>query len=235
MNHLAEMQDAKLEAAHIRASFNAAIASIQQDDHLAPAGKVERMAYLTLDAQADIRAAERRYLEARSSYRDSMMRRAYGSEGPADASTQRLRRDAAEAAAKLTDEASALELFEWAQLNQDETLARAVALRAHSVGWERVSSEYLADRVSDQHALSELRAVDFEASSPEGQLHYAMRGEFALTLPADLKGAVLSAYERERASRDEQRRQYADYLANTGESSAEEAARAAFAKQLWAA
>ncbi len=162
---------AKAEA--IRADAWAAFDSIQNRGDLTPDAITARMASVYVDAKAKLDALAASASDQTAVTQDTAMRSAFGSTGTDPASVVSAR-DASDRAAALDigDWQTAMDLLDQASLNRDETLARAVAQRAYTLGvsgdgtWGAVLDKFTSTRPAAARALNTLANLQVRPTAP---------------------------------------------------------------------
>lgn len=141
----------------IQRQLNETVAEIRADKSLTAAGKRIQMARATVEAKKLAGAAMEQHATERAQRAESARKVAFGSFG--DSASDRLAmRDAHDRAAKIEKVADAEAMLARAIRDSDQSLAKAVAARAHERGWNSVANTY-GTTFGCQTAIDELRVT----------------------------------------------------------------------------
>lgn len=131
----------KERAAAIKEEHRATRQKIQNDEMLSALAKQTRLAELDTKTRERLDALRAEQEAKVSNVRVRLEKELFGNQ-PMDASSVLLRRDAADRARKINDEAEALSVLADAVRGGDETLAHALGHRARHAGWADVMDAY---------------------------------------------------------------------------------------------
>lgn len=176
------MTDHREQAAAVREQFNDAVAHIRDNNTLTRDGKLSALARAhreASDALAQLqRSADAQAVEDRKTWTRQAF--AVNASGPHTAVSVR---DAYARASAIGTHEEAASLLHQAETTADETLARAVAQRAHDNGWTNVVSDYAAGRPAAAAALGKL--VNSATSNPLRE-RFIDAGTYYLPQPSEL-------------------------------------------------
>lgn len=155
----------KERAATLKNAHRAARQKIQDDPTLSDLAKQTRIADLGKDTRAKLDTLKGEQESYVKGVRSRLEKELAGNQ-PADASSVLLRRDAADRARKIADEAEALSVLADASRGGDDTLADAVGYRARHAGWVNAMDAYKAARPEAADSAVALAFVEGLASDP---------------------------------------------------------------------
>lgn len=144
------------KALDIAAAHDAAVAKVRANGTLSPAGKAAAMAPHYLRAKADMAALQAQTATDTAAHVAKLHRAAFGA--PAGVVEAMSFRDAVGRADAIDDPTLANHLLQRAMRSGDELQARALAQRAHEMGWSVVLSHYLDVHPDAAAALNEIAA-----------------------------------------------------------------------------
>ena len=170
----------KEQAASLKDAHRAARQKIQDDPMLSGLAKQTRIAGLNKETRAKLDALRGEQESYVKGVRSRLERELAGNQ-PTDASSVLLRRDAADRARKIVDEAEALSVLADAVRGGDDTLADAVGFRARHAGWANVNDAYREARPQAADSAVALAFVEGLDSDPgynlANQITYAAPSE----------------------------------------------------------
>lgn len=155
----------KNRAAAIKDEHRATRQEIQNDEMLSNLAKQTRLDELDRETRAKLDSVRGEQDAKVNAIRERVERELYGNQ-PSDASSVLLRRDAADRARKITDEAEALSVLADASRGGDYTLADAVGYRARHAGWVEVLDAYSVARPEAADSAVALAFVEGVVSDP---------------------------------------------------------------------
>lgn len=155
----------KEQAATLKDAHRAARQKIQDDPMLSGLAKQTRIADLNKETRAKLDALRGEQESYVKGVRSRLEKELAGNQ-PTDASGVLLRRDAADRARKIADEAEALSVLTDAARGGDDTLADAVGFRARHAGWANVNDAYREARPGAADSAVALAFVEGLDSDP---------------------------------------------------------------------
>ena len=170
----------KEQAATLKDGHRAARQKVQDDPMLSALAKQTRIADLHTATRAKLDALRGEQSAYVKGVRSRLEKELAGNQ-PTDASSVLLRRDAADRARKIVDEAEALSVLADAARGGDDTLADAVGFRARHAGWANVNDAYREARPGAADSAVALAFVEGLDSDPgynlANQITYAAPSE----------------------------------------------------------
>ena len=170
----------KEQAASLKDGHRAARQMIQDDPMLSALAKQTRIADLNKETRAKLdtlRGEQQSYVKGVR----SRLEKELAGDQPTDASSVLLRRDAADRARKITDEAEALSVLADACRGGDETLADAVGHRARHAGWVDALDVYKVARPGAADSAIALAFVESLGTDPG----YNLANQITYSAPAE--------------------------------------------------
>lgn len=155
----------KERAATLKDAHRAARQKIQDDPMTSDLAKRELIDELKVSTRAKLDALKGEQESYISGLRSTLERELAGNQ-PTDASSVLLRRDAADRARKIADEAEALSVLADAARGGDDTLADAVGYRARHAGWVNALDAYQQARPGAADSAVALAFVEGLATDP---------------------------------------------------------------------
>ncbi|MGF6821886.1 hypothetical protein M2317_000772 [Microbacterium sp. ZKA21] len=155
----------KERAAAVKDAHRATRQKIQNDPMLSALAKQNHLAKLDDETRGKL-ATLRAEQDAKVSGIRTRLERELAGNQPTDASSVLLRRDAADRARRIADEADALSVLADAARSGDDTLADAVGYRARHAGWVDALDAYKAARPEAADSAVALAFVEGLASDP---------------------------------------------------------------------
>lgn len=161
----AKLNGFKDRATSIKDGYRETRRKILDDPMLSDLAKQTKLDALKVDTRAKLNTLKGEQESYISGLRSKLERELAGNQ-PMDASSVLLRRDAADRARKITNEAEALSVLADASRGGDDTLADAVGYRARHAGWVNAMDAYKEARPGAADSAVALAFVEGLATDP---------------------------------------------------------------------
>lgn len=174
------------KAESLIAAFGRETTAIRNDQRFTDAEKRRRLAAAYLQTKTETESLKTAEAKDRSDRIQALRRRIYGRFDTTQGSDVIALRDAQERASALTseDQARALELLNRANLNNDQSMTRALLMRAYEVQWVDVLNQYTAHNPSTERDIDELWTLSDGGETLAATLH--REWSYVVTAPTEI-------------------------------------------------
>ena len=168
----------------LKAAYNQALSNIRGDISISEVGRAQLIARAWLNARDEIERLTKLDFDAQVEQYNAVERKVFGTMASTPEAALSFR-DATDRAKGLTNAADAMEMLGTAEMSGDDTLCKAVVLRAWLNGWDGVIDHYALSHPSLTDNLAEMSALRHNLDSRVSMVGGNMGR--TLSMPAELR------------------------------------------------